>query len=147
MVALETSSHTYFAEGFGAHNSVAEHSYRVSYMVPEEHALWGLMHDAGECYCVDVPRPLKHMDGMKAYRDHEKRVMQAICAWFNMDPVEPPEVKAADNVMLVTEQRDLLNNSIPDFNIEPLVNTICPMASRTAEKAFLRRFYELYKPK
>src|ERR1019366_6268112 len=38
--------------------SVAEHSVRVSYACPEEHALWGLMHDASEAYCVDVPRPL-----------------------------------------------------------------------------------------
>jgi 5'-deoxynucleotidase YfbR-like HD superfamily hydrolase len=146
VVALETSSHTYFAEGFGAHNSVAEHSYRVSYIVPEEHALWGLMHDAGECYCVDVPRPLKHLAGMESYRAHEKRVMSAICSWFNMDPTEPPEVKAADNIMLVTEQRDLLANSIPDFNIEPLVEEIKPVSSKTAEEMFLCRFNHLYKP-
>jgi uncharacterized protein len=120
--------------------SVAEHSYRVSYVCPEEHALWGLMHDASEAYCVDVPRPLKHMPNMEHYRAHEKRVQSAICGWFNMEPVEPPEVKAADMVMLVTEQRDLLKNSIPDFSIEPLINIISPVSSRDAELMFLRRF-------
>ena len=123
--------------------SVAEHSYRVSYICPPEVALWGLMHDASEAYCVDVPRPLKHLEGMENYRAHEKRVMRAICGWFNMDSVEPPEVKAADMVLLVTEQRDLLKNSIPDFRIQPLFATIKPVTSKVAEKMFIRRFKEL----
>lgn len=123
--------------------SVAEHSYRVSYVCPKEYALWGLMHDASEAYCVDVPRPLKHMPNMEHYRAHEKRVQRAICGWFNMNPVEPPEVKAADMVLLVTEQRDLLKNSIPDFHIEPLVGLITPVASWHAELLFLKRFKEL----
>ena len=123
--------------------SVAEHSYRVSYVCPEEHALWGLMHDASEAYCVDVPRPLKHMPNMEHYRAHEKRVMKAICGWFNMNPVEPLEVKAADMVLLVTEQRDLLKNSIPDFNIQPLYGTIHPVTSEQAEDLFLQRFKAL----
>lgn len=123
--------------------SVAEHSYRVSYICPKEHALWGLMHDASEAYCVDVPRPLKHLEGMENYRAHEKRVMRAICGWFNMSPVEPPEVKAADMVLLVTEQRDLLKNSIPDFRIQPLNTMIKPVTSRQAEKLFIGRFKEL----
>ncbi len=128
--------------------SVAEHSVRVSYLVPPEHALWGLMHDAGEAYCVDVPRPLKHMAGMEAYRAHEKRVMAAICSWFHMDATEPPEVKLADNIMLVTEQRDLLKNSHPDFaHVTPLDETIEPWTSRKAEHRFLSRFYELTEEK
>jgi len=125
--------------------SVAEHSYRVSYHVPQEHALWGLMHDAGESYVVDVPRPLKHMTGMEPYRRHEKRVMDAICKQFGMDPTEPIEVKASDNILLVTEQRDLMNNSIPDFDVKPLIGKIEPVTSRQAELLFLRRFKELTK--
>jgi 5'-deoxynucleotidase YfbR-like HD superfamily hydrolase len=125
--------------------SVAEHSYRVSYVCPEEHAFWGLMHDAGESYCVDVPRPLKYLPGMEPYRAHEKRVMAAICKWYDMDPVEPPSVKEADVKLLVTEQRDLLKNSIPDFNIKPLICTIQPATSKQAEHMFLRRFNQLTK--
>lgn len=123
--------------------SVAEHSYRVSFVCPQEHALWGLMHDAGESCVQDLSRPLKHMEGMEAYRAHEKRVMNAICKQFNMDPTEPPEVKEADNILLVTEQRDLMNNSMPDFNVKPLIGTIWPVTSRQAELLFLRRFKEL----
>ncbi len=125
--------------------SVAEHSYRVSYVCPPEHALWGLMHDAGESYVVDVPRPLKHMAGMEPYRAHEARVMFAICKQFGMKLTEPIEVKAADNILLVTEQRDLMNNSIPDFDVKPLIGKICPVTSRQAELLFLRRFKELTK--
>ena len=125
--------------------SVAEHSYRVSYVCPQEHAFWGLMHDAGESCVQDLSRPLKHMKGMEPYRAHEKRVMDAICKQFGMDPVEPPAVKEADNVLLVTEQRDLMNNSIPDFNVKPLVLLIAPVTSRQAEILFLKRFKELYK--
>ena len=105
--------------------------------------MWGLMHDASEAYCVDVPRPLKHLEGMENYRAHEKRVMRAICGWFNMSPVEPPEVKAADMVLLVTEQRDLLKNSIPDFRIQPLESVICPVRSGVAENLFITRFKQL----
>lgn len=123
--------------------SVAEHSVRVSHVVSKEHALWGLMHDASESYCVDVPRPLKHLVGMEAYRAHEKRVMKAICKWFKMDPIEPTEVKEADLVLLVTEQRDLLKNSIPDFGIKPLDMVIDPITSKQAERLFLARFEEL----
>ena len=123
--------------------SVAEHSYRVSQVCPKEHALWGLMHDASEAYTVDVPRPLKYLLGMEAYRMHEKRVQRAICGWFHMNEVEPPSVKEADNVLLVTEQRDLLKNSIGDFNVEPLTLIIEPVTSKQAERLFLARFEEL----
>jgi len=88
-------------------------------------------------------RPLKHMPNMEHYRAHEKRVQRAICGWFNMDPVEPPEVKAADMVLLVTEQRDLLKNAFADFDIEPLVGEIYPVNSRVAKQLFLKRFEDL----
>lgn len=143
VVALETSSHTYFAEGFGAHNSVAEHSVRVSYACPPEHAMWGLCHDMAEAYVTDVPRPLKHMDNMAEYREHERGVMAAICKWLEIAEREPVEVKAADNVLLVTEQRDMLHNSIPDFNITPLKNEIKPWSPRKANYIFQLRYAEL----
>jgi hypothetical protein len=141
VVALETSSHTYFAEGFGAHNSVAEHSVRVSYACPPEHAMWGLCHDMAEAYVTDVPRPLKHMDNMAEYREHERGVMAAICKWLEIAEREPVEVKAADNVLLVTEQRDMLH--IPDFNITPLKNKIKPWSPRKANYIFQLRYAEL----
>ena len=53
--------------------SVAEHSVLVSRMVPQEHALAGLMHDSPEAYVNDLSHPLK-----KLVPDH--RGIEAI-AW------------------------------------------------------------------
>ena len=125
--------------------SVSEHSIRVSHACPKEHALWGLMHDASEAFAVDVPRPLKHLVNMEAYRAHEKRIQRAICAKFGMLPVEPIAVKEADNVLLATEQRDLLKNSANDIFSTPLKTQIRPWSSKKAERVFLNRFAELTK--
>lgn len=124
--------------------SVAEHCVRVSYLCPPEYKLWGLMHDAGEAYCADVSRPFKRMPGMNIYRFYEQLAINAICRRFNLDPKEPKEVKEADMKMLVTEQRDLMNNAVPDFSISPVSEPIEPWTlPEEAERKFLMRFHEL----
>jgi uncharacterized protein len=132
---------------FGGHclkpYSVAEHSVRVSYACPPEVAMWGLCHDMGEAYVGDVCRPLKHLLNMTAYRNHEKRTMLALTEWLGLPPDEPEEVKAADNRLLVTEQRDLMCGSIPDYNIEPLKNSIKPWSYRRANYIFQIRYAQL----
>ncbi len=37
-----------------------------------------LLHDATEAYCVDVPRPLKRLGGMNAYRSIEQGIWLAV---------------------------------------------------------------------
>ena len=89
--------------------SVGEHSLRVSGIVPPEHALWALLHDASEAYLVDLPRPLKHTPGFaEVYREAEARLMLAVAERFGLDPVMPDEVERADQILLATERRDLL---------------------------------------
>lgn len=50
--------------------SVAEHSVLVSHAVPEEDALWGLLHDAPEAYIGDMIRPLKKL--VPAFREMDE---------------------------------------------------------------------------
>lgn len=131
--------------------SVAEHAVRVSYACSPEHAMWGLHHDDSEAYCVDVPRPLKHLAGMEEYRAHEKRVQSSIIDALNLYPhlaklgyQEPEEVKWADMRLLVTEQRDMLKNSHPDFkHVAPMVNKIKPWSSHKANYLYQLRHAEL----
>lgn len=130
--------------------SVAEHSVRLSRLLPQDLALWGLLHDASEAYMTDLSRPLKRSTVLGAeYQVIEKRLMEAICRRFGLPEIEPPEVKFFDNVMLMTEKRDLMraHGALPKWieTSEPLEETIEPWAWESAEIEFLLRFDELTK--
>jgi hypothetical protein len=123
--------------------SVAEHSVRLSRIVPPEHALWGLLHDAAEAYISDLPRPVKQqIPAFSAYEDH---LLALIMAHFGQGWPMPAAVREADDRMLATEQRDLM--AVPPeawgLGIDPLAETISPLDPPAAEAAFLERFREL----
>lgn len=132
---------------FGGHcntfYSVAQHSVYVSYVVPPEFALMGLLHDAGEAYCVDMPRPIKrHLAG---YRDIESRVWRAIADRFGV-PYQLPEcVHLADNAMLLAEKAQLLRAEPAPWSVpgQPADITIYPMSPKHARDVFMGRFAEL----
>ena len=130
--------------------SVAEHSIYVSQIVSKRNALWGLLHDASEAYLVDLPRPIKRGSAMgDIYREMEDGVMRCICEKFGLDDEFPPEVKWADNVLLMTEKRDLMGPSPQDWieTERPLRERITTTATPIeAERAFLKRFYALTNP-
>lgn len=125
--------------------SVAQHAVLLSYQVPEEEAFAGLNHDDTEAYVVDMPRPLKHSEGLAGYRDVEESNWLAIAKRFAIDPVLPQSVKDADARMLLTEQRDLLGRqSRPWEDVAPPYDfVITPWSPKVAKAAFLKRFYEL----
>lgn len=125
--------------------SVAQHSVGVSYLCNAEDALWGLLHDATEAYLVDIPSPLKRDDKFVFYRDMEAKMQTAICERFGLEDKEPPSVKKADQLMLVTEARDLMCPLRPDWVqiCEPLPFTIDPLPPHKAKELFLRRFFQL----
>lgn len=127
------------------HYSVAEHSVRASWIVPEPLALAALLHDAAEAYVVDVPRPIKGVLG-SVYKQLEKGVARAIGIRFGVELVDlHPEVKWADEVMLATEARDVMAapprpwHPMPD----PLPVEIASWSAEHAEEAFITRWLEL----
>ncbi len=129
--------------------SVAQHSVLVSQHVPQEDALWGLLHDASEAYLGDMAAPIKREPEMEIYRIAEDRLMRAICERYGLRPEMPPSVKVADRVLLATEFRDVTPNGDPDFILrecgqKPLHDyTLVAWPSIVAEQRFLDRFEEL----
>lgn len=132
---------------FGGHcksfYSVAEHCVLISHAVPQEYALWGLLHDATEAYLVDLPRPIKK--SMPDYVKAEKNLMTYICRHFKLSEEEPKEVKDADKRIIYNERKLLGKSDIEWSNIgEPLPNVeVIGLMPELAEYNFMCRFDDL----
>lgn len=131
---------------YGGHTSefysVAEHSVLMSEKASPENALWALLHDAGEAYLADVPRPVKPF--LVGWNEIEKFIMATVCARFNLPPEEPAEVKALDTAIL-RDEKDRLMRGGEDWSWLPPalgVNIQC-LPPFEAKQAFMRRFVEL----
>ena len=126
--------------------SIAEHSVRVSDILPQELKLWGLLHDAAEAYTGDIIRPVKKLlVGAEAMEDV---ILKVIVEKYGLAWPMPREVAIADDTVLVTEKRDLMGES-PDewgLDLQPLAKIIEPWASENAELVFLEAFENLYNP-
>lgn len=124
--------------------SVAQHSVHCSYLVPEEDALWALLHDAAEAYCSDIPSPLKR--NMPEYKAIEDLNMVAICDKFKLPHEMPDSVKVADRQMLIAEAHELLTYDPTEwagpYSRKFPINCWTP---QEAEHKFLTRFNLLYK--
>ena len=105
---------------FGGHTTefytVAEHCVRMSYWIEQRYgnkqlALRALIHDAAEAYVGDMVRPLKH--NMGTYRAVENKILgmvhYKVGLTFNGHLV--PEVKEADNRILLDERERFLEDS------------------------------------
>lgn len=127
--------------------SVAQHSVHVSQVVPPEFALWGLLHDAAEAYLSDMPRPVKQQ--MPAFSELENKLLETILNQHGLEMHPdgmPPEVRLADERLLMTEARDLMEKPPMDWQIpaQPLDDLqIKPLQPADAEALFLRRYAEM----
>lgn len=132
---------------FGGHvqrfYSVAEHSVWCSRIVPPEHALQALMHDATEAYCVDIPRPLKR--GLSNYAEIEAGIWSAVCDRFDLVPDLDATVKVADNAMCLAEARQIMTSPEIDWSATgeaASVKVEC-WSPEEGRRRFLERFAEL----
>lgn len=125
--------------------TVAQHSVLVSYLVPGDQALAGLMHDGHEAFVCDIPTPLKML--IPQYKGIEKHCMRELRTRFHLPLEDTPEVKWADATMLYTEQRDMMPP--PDepwdygADVIALEHRILPWGRFKAKERFLKRFRDL----
>lgn len=142
VAGLETSTHTYLCEGYGAHNSVAQHSVLVSSILPKELKLAGLLHDGSEAYLQDICSPIKKSPQFEMYRTLEAGVEAVIAQKFGYKFPLHPSVKEADLILLATEMRDLMPYPLAK-PAPPLKETIVPMSPKEAKAAFLQAYYDI----
>lgn len=135
--------------------SLADHSILVSFLVPPELALQGLLHDAAEAYVNDIPRPVKPL--LRDYKPIEETIGQAIMLRYGLSLPLAKEVKDADAVAVGIEQFLFLPNT-PYWphvftwrdmasifqHISPRVALLGAGGPESGRIAFLRRFKELY---
>ncbi len=106
-------------------------------------ALCGLLHDASEAYLVDIPKPLK--PHLQNYMALEAQVMQAVKKKFRLPEQFPAIVHIADQVILRTEQRDLMSRNWHHRKSDMFSFEIEPVAPENAEEDFLYLFDNLNK--
>jgi uncharacterized protein len=118
--------------------SVAQHSVLVASNVPWKDAFVGLMHDATEAFCADLPKPIKQI--MPEYEELEGRMWKALCDRYPLPAELPSSVHKMDIILAITEARDLLpGNDLNRLNpdVTPLTETIKPWPPHKAKKEFL----------
>lgn len=124
--------------------SVAQHSCIVADLVPSEHKLAALLHDAPEAYVGDMVRPLKRF--MFSFQHIEELVWLAICDRFHVDAELPKSVLLADLTALATERRDLMPAHPAEWEclqgIEPMAETIRPWTAGEARTNYFLRLMD-----
>lgn len=123
--------------------SVAQHSVMVSDMCSSQYKIHGLLHDASEAYCCDIPSPLKPY--IPGYLEIEEKIQKVIFSKYGLIYEDIKHVKSVDKYILATEARDLCVNyeamNLPNKPYEDI--KIEPWPSERAEKIFIEKFNKL----
>ena len=133
---------------FGGHShrfySVSEHSIWVSLL--SKHPKYGLLHECGETVIGDIPHPVKKLfpDIIKL----EDHILSSYLLHFGLNGNLPDEVKQIDRSLCYAEAKELglrkvdwgwdkKHKEIKDLKLRCL-------SPKEAEKAFLKRFNQLF---
>lgn len=158
VIAIKTIAHALSNQcRFAGHTetffSVAQHCLNVVDILESESestsiVLTGLLHDASEAYCVDIPNPLKMSALMEGYRVIEDEVQRAVARRFYLPFPFPKAVSRADLLALAWERRDILQPHIeaiwaPLPEVPDFLPVIEPMPPHKAELAFLKAYQRL----
>jgi hypothetical protein len=125
--------------------SVAEHSVLIARYLAATHApevaLAGLLHDASEAYCVDIPRPLKPY--LTNYKDIEEDNWKAVARRFQIGAEIPSEVHDADDRIIADELVNLVPMAWHARHNKPLGVRLRFWSPEEAEIEFLATFEAL----
>jgi hypothetical protein len=143
-IAHALSNQCRFAGHTRVHYSTAQHSVMASWIVAPPYRLVTLLHDASEAYLSDIAAPVKHdVEFGSFYRSFEAQLERVIAEKYGLEYPYPPAVKFADDVMLRSEQRDLMPCQVRVPGAAYLDYTIEPWLPAEAESRFLARYAEL----
>tara|TARA_R110000824_G_scaffold161996_3_gene337571 strand:+ start:3564 stop:4157 length:594 start_codon:yes stop_codon:yes gene_type:complete len=131
--------------------SVAQHSIYVSQLCQgTPFTLQALLHDASEAYIGDMIFMLKRSPEMNQYRKLEEHIQHTIYRKFGCEVEEPPELVAADKLMVEFEAKhgftpgcfrfDMPGYAFPSPEEEQKVGEWNPWSWKDSKQAFLRHF-------
>jgi hypothetical protein len=127
------------------HYSVAEHSVHIARWLRQHYgpltAFYGLLHDATEAYCVDVPRPLK--PSLTNYKVIEQLNWTAIAKRFGLPVEMPAAVHEADTRIIGDELVNMRPMSWHARHDNPLGVQVGCWSPAVAEEEFLWTFAAL----
>ena len=119
---------------FGGHTnyfySVAQHCVHAAELMPPEHRIWGLMHDAAEAFLGDWVRPVKQSVGIRSncglywhrLETVEEQLLEAIAGRFDL-PWPPPWdlIEDVDCRLIVSERDALLGPPAAPWGVDERV--------------------------
>ena len=124
--------------------SVAQHSVRVSNILPEKLRLEGLLHDATEFIIGDLIRPIKRTKELSKYVELEDKIWALIARKFDLNNPIDRMVEWADQAVLYAEIHQFMPYTSPEFSNPPIIPNVSKVWNPDlARGEFLYSFYNL----